>query len=247
MGMAILYSTETPRHNATRMAQGEHDLPAWRRRTEGENIAAVGIAIIVAIALTLALPERIANKPRFLLPGLAVLLLVVLVLSLRNMRFDAPHRVLRTLGIVLIAILSFANGLSAARLIVDILRGEGLGNKQHPAELLLVGGAIWLTNVILFGIWYWGADRGGAVQRMLGTHERPDFLFPQMQLEERWARDWEPEFVDYFYLSFTNATAFSPTDVMPLARWAKLTMMVQAAISIMLVVLVVARAVNILG
>ena len=228
------------------MDHSDHDLPAWRRRTEGENIAAVGVAIIVAIGLTLALPTRIANRPRWLLPGLAILLLIVLLLSLRNMRFDQPHRVLRTLGIILIAILSLANGLSAGRLIVDILRGEGLGNKQHPAELLLVGGAIWLTNVILFGIWYWGADRGGAVQRMLATHEKPDFLFPQMQIDDRWARDWEPEFVDYFYLSFTNATAFSPTDVMPLARWAKLTMMAQSSISIMLVVLVVARAVNIL-
>jgi hypothetical protein len=226
------------------MSQSEHDLPAWRRRTEGENVVAVCVAIIVAIGLTLALPERIANKPRWLLPGVAILLLVVLLLSLRRMRFEQPHPLLRTLGTILIAILSLANGLSAARLIVDILRGEGLGTKQHPAELLLVGGAIWLTNVILFGIWYWGADRGGAVQRTLGSHERPDFLFPQMQLEERWAKEWEPEFVDYFYLSFTNATAFSPTDVMPLARWAKLTMMLQSAISIMLVVLVVARAVN---
>src|SRR5262245_15048513 len=227
-------------HNARRMDRRE-------RRSEGESVVAVCVAIIVAIALTLALPDRIANRPRWLLPGLAILLLVVLLLSLRNMRFDEPHRVLRTLGIILIAILSLANGLSATRLIVDILRGEGLGNKEHPTELLLVGGAIWLTNVILFGIWYWGADRGGAVQRMLRTHERPDFLFPQMQLQDAWAKDWEPEFVDYFYLAFTNATAFSPTDVMPLARWAKLTMMVQSAISIMLVVLVVARAVNILG
>ena len=226
------------------MSQSEHDLPAWRRRTEGENVVAVCVAIIVAIGLTLALPERIANKPRWLLPGVAILLLVVLLLSLRRMRFEQPHPLLRTLGTILIATLSLANGLSAARLIVDILRGEGLGTKQHPAELLLVGGAIWLTNVILFGIWYWGADRGGAVQRTLGSHERPDFLFPQMQLEERWAKEWEPEFVDYFYLSFTNATAFSPTDVMPLARWGKLTMMLQSSISIMLVVLVVARAVN---
>src|SRR5262249_33154232 len=154
----------------------DHDPPAWRRRTEGENVAAVCIAVITAIALTLALPERIANRPRWLLPGLAILLLIVLALSLRNMRFDEPHRALRTLGIILIAVLSVANGLSAGRLVVDILRGEGFANKEHATELLLVGGAIWLTNVILFGIWYWGADRGGAVQRMLGTHEQPDFL-----------------------------------------------------------------------
>jgi hypothetical protein len=216
------------------------------RRSEGESVVAVCVAIIVAIALTLALPERIANRPRWLLPGLAILLLVVLLLSLRNMRFDQLHPMLRRLGVILIAILSLANGLSAARLIVDILRSEGLAHPDNPADLLLAGGAIWLTNVILFGIWYWGADRGGAVQRMLRTRVKPDFLFPQMQLQDAWAKEWEPEFVDYFYLSFTNATAFSPTDVMPLARWAKLTMMVQSSISIMLVVLVVARAVNIL-
>ena len=245
MGMGILYSTETPRHNATQMAADEHELPAWRRRTEGENIAAVCIAIIVAIGLTLALPNRIA-EPRWLLPGLAILLLVVLLLSLRGMTLDEPHRTLRTLGIILIGLLSLANGLSAARLIVDILRSEGLAHPDNPADLLLVGGAIWLTNVILFSVWYWGADRGGAVQRMLGTHERPDFLFPQMQLEDAWAKEWEPQYVDYLYFAFTNATAFSPTDVMPLARWAKLEMMAQSAISIMLVVLVVARAVNIL-
>jgi hypothetical protein len=215
------------------------------RRSEGESVVAVCVAIIVAITLTLALPTRI-TEPRWLLPGLAVLFFVVLLLSFRRMRFDQPHPALRTVGILLIALLSLANGLSAARLIVDILRGEGLAHPQNPADLLLAGGAIWLTNVILFGIWYWGADRGGAVQRMLATREQPDFLFPQMQLDDRWARAWEPEFVDYFYLSFTNATAFSPTDVMPLARWAKLTMMVQSSISIMLVVLVVARAVNIL-
>jgi len=216
------------------------------RRSEGESVVGVCAAVIVAIGLTMALPARIANRPRWLLPGLAILLLVVLLFSLRDVRFRHPHRVLRTLGIILIALLSLANGLSAARLIIDILRDQGLAHPDNAADLLLAGGAIWLTNVILFGIWYWGADRGGAVQRTLGTHEQPDFLFPQMQLEDRWALAWEPEFVDYFYLSFTNATAFSPTDVMPLARWAKLTMMVQSSISIMLVVLVVARAVNIL-
>jgi len=159
---------------------------------------------------------------------------------------DEPHRVSRTHGIILIGLLSIANGLSAARLIIDILRSEGLAHPANPADLLLAGGAIWLTNVILFAVWYWGADRGGAVQRMLGTHEQPDFLFPQMQLDDAWAKEWEPEFVDYLYFAFTNATAFSPTDVMPLARWGKLMMMGQSAISIMLVVLVVARAVNIL-
>jgi uncharacterized membrane protein len=243
----MLYSSRAHRHNATRMDWEERDLPAWQRPTDGEHVVGVCAAIVVAIGLTMALPERIGTKPRWILPGLAVVLLVVLLLSVRDVRFRRPHPALRVIGTLLIAILSLGNALSAARLIIDILRGEGLAHPDDPVDLLLAGGAIWLTNVILFAIWYWGADRGGAVQRALVPDpQKPDFLFPQMQLDEWWTHDWEPEFVDYLYFSFTNATAFSPTDVMPLARWAKLAMMAQAAVSIMLVVLVVARAVNIL-
>ena len=93
-------------------------------------------------------------------------------------------------------------------------------------------------------VWYWGADRGGAVQRALASDPKPDLLFPQMQLDHPWTRDWEPEFVDYLYLAFTNSTAFSPTDTMPLSRWVKVVMMVQAVLSLLIAALVVARAVN---
>jgi uncharacterized membrane protein len=226
------------------MVAPANELPAWQRPTGGEHIRAVCAAVLVAIALMMALPERIANRPRWLLPGIAVVLLVVFLVSAREVRFHRRRPALRVLGILLVALLSLANAASAARLIVDILRDQGL---KDPTDLLLAGGAIWLTNVILFGIWYWGADRGGALERALATRQDPDFLFPQMQGDQPWAHDWEPEFVDYLYLSFTNATAFSPTDVMPLARWTKLTMMAQSAVSIMLVVLVVARAVNLLN
>ena len=228
------------------MAWDEQPLPAWQRPTDGEHIFGVCLAIVVAIGLMLALPPRISNQPHWLLPGVAVLLFVVLAISTREVRFKQPRPALRVVGIVLIGLLSLANASSGARLVVDILRGEGLGRGDDPTTLLLAGGAIWLTNVIVFAIWYWGADRGGAVQRALATDPNPDLLFPQMQLDQPWTRDWEPEFVDYLYFSFTNAAAFSPTDVMPLARWAKLMMMVQAAISIMLIVLVVARAVNLM-
>ena len=236
----------TARHNATPMAWEERDLPAWQRPTDGEHIFGVCAAIVVAIGLMLALPTRISNRPHWLLPGVAVLLLALILMSAREVRLRTPHPRLRVAGILLIGLLSLANASSAARLIVDILRDEGLGSGDNPTTLLLAGGAIWLTNVIVFAIWYWGADRGGAVQRALASDPNPDLLFPQMQLDQPWTHDWEPEFVDYLYFSFTNAAAFSPTDVMPLARWAKLMMMVQAAISIMLIVLVVARAVNLM-
>ncbi|MGZ4758401.1 MAG: hypothetical protein ACXV95_04995, partial [Acidimicrobiales bacterium] len=123
------------------------------------------------------------------------------------------------------------------------LRGT---QSRDAASLLLTGSAIWVTNVIVFALWYWDLDRGGPVARAHALHEHPDFVFPQMQAPELAKRDWEPAFADYFYLSFTNATAFSPTDVMPFSRWAKMTMLVQSAVSLVTVALVIARAVNIL-
>jgi hypothetical protein len=112
--------------------------------------------------------------------------------------------------------------------------------------LLLNGGVIWLTNVLVFALWYWELDRGGPVGRALAVKHHPDFLFPQMATPQMAPPDWEPWFPDYFYLSFTNATAFSPTDTLPLSRWAKMLMALQSAVSLSTVALVIARAVNIL-
>ena len=117
---------------------------------------------------------------------------------------------------------------------------------SHAGPLLAAGAAVWATNVIAFALWYWEFDRGGPVRRAQGAAPHPDFMFPQMASPELAASDWEARFVDYSYLSFTNATAFSPTDVMPLARWAKLTMLVQSAVSLAVGALVIARAINIL-
>lgn len=232
----------TPGKSAARAVQGGI-LPAWRRVTRGESRLAVTLAILAAIALLVALPDRIAPHPRWVLPGLALLLLAGLVVASPT-RIDRQSRALRSVSLLLIAVISIANAVTAARLIVDLVRGTGIRN---PTELLLTGAAIWLTNVIAFGLWYWEFDRGGPVARAHAKKQYPDFLFPQMgSPPELTPPDWEPEFVDYLYFSFTNATAFSPTDVMPLSRWAKLTMLAQSAVSLMTVVLVVARAVNIL-
>jgi uncharacterized membrane protein len=110
----------------------------------------------------------------------------------------------------------------------------------------VTGGAIWLTNIIVFALWYWEFDRGGPVARANGDRMYPDFLFAQMTSPQLAPPDWEPAFSDYLYLSFTNAAAFSPTDVLPLSRWAKMGMTAQAIVSVVTVALVVARAVNIL-
>jgi uncharacterized membrane protein len=230
-----------PGKSAARAVQGGI-LPAWRRVTRGESRLAVTLAILAAIAMLVALPDRIAPHPRWLLPGLALLLLAGLVIASPT-RLDRQSRALRSVSLLLIAVISIANAATAARLIVDLVRGTGI---RTPSELLLTGAAIWLTNVIAFGLWYWEFDRGGPVARAHAVKQYPDFLFPQMTSPENTPPDWEPEFVDYLYTSFTNATAFSPTDVMPLSRWAKLTMLAQSAVSLMTVALVVARAVNIL-
>jgi len=219
-------------------------VPAWQRATNIESRVPVMCALAVAITITALLPDRVANHPRWLLPGLAAILFVI-VLAVNPYKSPDRARQLRPLTFALLAVVSLGNAASAARLVVDLVHGEGI---RSPDTLLLTGGAIWATNMIIFAIWYWEADGGGPGGRAMKMKDRPDFLFPQMTIHESLVKpDWEPHFVDYLYLSFTNATAFSPTDVMPLTPWTKLTMMAQSTVSLTVVVLVVARAVNILG
>ena len=217
-------------------------VPAWRRVTQGEPRWPVSLAVLAAIGMQLALPPRLALLPRPVLPAVALALLVGLVTS-NPRHINRDSRGLRATSMILVAVLTLANITSAARLIAGLINGtEG----QDAGPLLLVGGAIWLTNVIVFALWYWEFDRGGPVARAHAHREHPDFLFPQMQAPELAAPDWEPGFADYFYLSFTNATAFSPTDVLPMTPWTKMTMLVQSVVSLTTVALVIARAVNIL-
>ena len=215
---------------------------AWRSVTREEPRVQVTLSVIAAIALMLLLPDRVANHPRWVLPGLAAILLVGVFVA-KSTRSSSRKRVLRIVSLALIGVMSLSNAGSAARLIVDMVRAEGI---RDPTHLLLTGGAIWLTNVIVFGLWYWEFDRGGAVERAAGTNPYPDLLFPQMTSPELAPPDWEPGFIDYLYVSFTNAMAFSPTDTLPMTRWAKLTMLAQSVISVITVALVIARAVNIL-
>ncbi|MCU1462076.1 MAG: hypothetical protein JWO37_2151 [Acidimicrobiales bacterium] len=228
-----------------KVLEGAHDrflVPAWRRVTEGEPRWPVSIAIIAAIAMQLALPKRLAFHPRYLLPALEFLLLVGLVIA-NPTRINRESARLRSASIMLIGVISVANVWSAARLVNGLVQSH---DTSTAPQLMVRGGAVWMTNVIVFALWYWELDRGGPVARAMAVRPLPDFLFPQMQSPELAPPDWEPAFVDYLYVSFTNATAFSPTDVLPLARWAKLTMMLQSGVSLITVALVIARAVNIL-
>jgi len=219
---------------------GAQRVPAWKRDTEGEPRWQVSLGVVAAIALQVTLPGEVLIRPRWVLPAVAVSLLVTLIVA-NPRRINRESPVLRAASMALIAVISLSNAWSAGRLVTDLVRGDATAD---AAELLLTGGAIWLTNVIAFGLWYWELDRGGPVGRAHGRQPHPDFLFVQMQNPELARPDWEPTFVDYLYLSFTNAAAFSPTDVLPLSRWAKLTMLVQSAVSLTTVALVVARAVN---
>jgi uncharacterized membrane protein len=217
-------------------------LPAWRRVSQGESRFAVSVGVIAAIALEVSLPDRVAHGQRWATFVVALLLLAGIVLA-NPTRLDRRSPWLRGATLALVALLSIGNMVSGARLIIDLVNAEGI---RDPGKLLLTGASIWLTNVIVFGLWYWEFDRGGPVARAIAPRPHADFMFPQMVNPEMARPDWKPEFTDYFYTSFTNATAFSPTDVMPLSHWAKLTMLVQSAISLMLAALVIARAVNIL-
>jgi uncharacterized membrane protein len=217
--------------------------PAWRRPTEGEARWQPALAVAVAIALQFPLPDRlILVKPVWLLPVLEALLLLVLVVA-NPRRINTESRVLRFVGLSLAALLSLANAWSVARLAVGLVQGtEG----ENAGPLLASGAVIWVTNVIVFALWYWEFDRGGPVARANADRMYPDFQFAQMVSPQLAPPNWEPAFGDYLYLSFTNAAAFSPTDVLPMSRWAKMGMLIQSAVSIVTVALVVARAVNIL-
>ena len=218
-----------------------HEMPAWKRPTAGEARWQVAAAIAIAIALQIAVPGRlVVLRPTWIMPVLQGALLVALVIA-NPRRINRESQALRFGSLTLAALISFANAWSVVRLIIGLIQGtEG----ESAGPLLVTGGAIWLTNVIAFALWYWEFDRGGPVARALATKRYPDFMFVQMTNPDMASPDWEPTFADYLYLAFTNAAAFSPTDVMPLSRWAKMAMTAQSAISIVTVAVVVARVAN---
>lgn len=223
------------------MPDQDDGVPAWQRKTEGESRWAATLAVLVIVVLQIA-PKELRQQPAWLvLPVLEVLLLGVLVAA-NPFRLNREEQWLRKGGLLLTGLLSLATAVSAGRLVLQLINGT----LSDPVQLLVSGGAVWLTNVVVFGLWYWEFDRGGPAARAHARKPLPDFLFVQMQSPDLTEPEWEPQFLDYLYLAFTNATAFSPTDVMPMSRWAKATMMLQSAISLVLVILVIARAINVL-
>jgi uncharacterized membrane protein len=214
--------------------------PAWRRHTAGEQRWPFAVAIVAMIALQFLLPDRLTVGNRWLLPSIEVVIIVVLMAANPG-RMERSSKPLRMLGLALIAVASLGNAWAVGSLVHDITSGVDTGG---AAVLLATGGDVWLINVLTFAVWYWELDRGGAVERAYGTNPYPDFLFPQMTSSDMAPKDWEPQFLDYLYLAFTNSTAFSPTDTLPLSRWAKFVMLLQSLISLVTAALVIAKAVN---
>jgi hypothetical protein len=218
-------------------------LPSWLRAGDPESALPVLFAVLAAIALQVAIPKTYTLVPRWPLLVLEALLLIVL-LVINPLVVSRRTRIGRYATWALLAAITIDNTLSAILLDVRIISGE-VSNK---AEILLgSGAAIFVTNVIVFGIWYWELDRGGPFARHTGEQPYPDFMFPQMTTPNVAKPDWRPTFVDYLYVSVTNVMAFSPTDTMPMTRWAKAMMTVQAMVSLSTAALVISRAVNVLG
>jgi uncharacterized membrane protein len=199
-------------------------------------------AIVAALVLTVLLPDDVRLGPTWVLPSIEALLLVA-VIAADPRSVTRRSRELRVLSIGLVAVLVTGALWSTVILIDDLIHG---GPETNSAgDLLEAGTIVWISNNIAFALLYWELDGGGAAQRAHRPPVHPDLAFPQQLNPRIGPPGWQPRFIDYLYLSFTNATAFSPTDVMPLVPWAKIAMAVQAVVSLGILGLVIARAVNV--
>jgi uncharacterized membrane protein len=197
--------------------------------------------VLTAIVIQLLLPGPLTAGPSWLVPSLEGVLLAGLVVITPNVLEDEhPRR--RRIALGLTAFVSAANIFSLGALTHYLLHH----NVSNGRSLIVAGVLIWLTNLLIFGLWFWEIDRGGPGRRASGRDGPPDFLFPQMSDDRIEPRDWRPKFFDYLYVSLTNNTAFSPTDTMPLTPMAKGVMGAQSVVSLLTIGLIVSRAVNIL-
>lgn len=218
--------------DAARIFRGERRLPVT-----------LALTLLVAMTLPFLSPQKLSLGPQWLL----IVLLGIFLIATLIVGPDLVTRraiVLRVMAIGVVVVLVVKDSWSTANLIIDLIKGGPETN--NPTQLLVTGGVVWVANNIVFAMLYWELDSGGPARRARHTVRYPDFAFPGHLTPDIVPPGWKPVFIDYLYLGFTNALAFSPTDVMPLAHWAKLTMALQSFISVAILSLVVARAVNIL-
>ncbi len=208
--------------------------------TRAERRWPMALAVLAAIGLQVGTPLAGRLKGWWIVPVLELVLLGVLI-AVDPGRVDDLSARARRITLALITVMTVGTVASLSVLIYDILHGEtGLS----ADNLLGRGGAIWLTNVIAFSLWFWELDRGGPAERAAGSGIPLSFAFPENAMPELATDGWKPKYPDYLYLSFTNATAFSPTDTLPVKTWAKMAMMLESVISLLTAILVIARAIN---
>jgi hypothetical protein len=222
--------------------------PLREEEVESRWEAAPAVGLVIALQVLLASVSRAEGWKLAGLPWWVSLISVPPEIALliplawhrpRHRLEQLGHR--RTVALTLLGVISLTNGLLLTALLTSLIRGD----EKSAGQLLLKAITVWATNVIAFGLWYWGFDRGGPVRRFQPDPPQPDFQFPQTENPQLAEAGWYPHLLDYIYISFTNAIAFSPTDAMPLSRRAKLLMLTESAISAVTVLLVAARAVNI--
>ena len=206
--------------------------PRWPRATAG----------LASTVLFTATPHR-GRLPGWWVGPVLQLVLLGLLIANDPGRIDRRSPRLQRLMVTLLMVMTLGTALSVTVLAVDILAGVA---GVTATVLLGRGAAIWVENVIVFSLWYWQVDRGGPAERAAGSPVPPSFAFPENATPELAPAGWRPAYPDYLYLAYTNATAFSPTDTLPVRRWAKLTMMVQSTLSLVIAILVIARAINLL-
>ena len=215
-----------------------------RPADRGEHWWPVALAIVVTVVLHVVLPAKYRVNPAWVVPVVLLGLLAALIIGDPG-RIDRQKTWLRVVTGVMIALITVANLFAATRLVVELVTNHH-GFANNPGAELATGGVVWATNVIAFGLWYWDLDRGGAAARAHRPFANPAFVFAEMQLPKYVPDTWVPTFADYLALAFWTATTFSPGDVSVIKRWAKLLMALEAAVSLTVGVLVIARAINIL-
>lgn len=200
------------------------------------------LTVVFIIVLISLLPERLSPLPTWVFPGMLTILLIALVATDPG-KITKTERALRWLSIALVVVLA-TSALSATVLLIrDLIEGSPI--TANGTTLLATGMSVWAINIVAFALLYWEFDCGGPAVRAHGMPPSPDLAFPQQLNPEVAPLAWRPQFVDYLYVGITDAVAFSPTDAMPLAPWAKVAMAIEGVTSLVILGLVVARAVNV--
>lgn len=201
----------------------------------------MALAVVAVAVLQPAFPATFRSIPPWVYQGLLLVFLVVLIAGDPG-RIDEDKRWLHVTTSIMIGVITIANALSVIRLVQGILTSDVFSS---ASELLRIGGAVWLVNVIAFALWYWDLDCGGAAARASGNRRiSRAFVFPESALPEHADDGWFPRFVDYLALSFNTATSFSPTDVSAVKPWSKILLMIESVTSLTVALLVLARAIN---